>query len=205
MVPVDNDSSDSRSAAFSLQRADHLSFEAICRSVRPILKSIIEARLDLRLLQRVDASDIVQETLLEAVKRLPDFLERQPMPLVSWLRESALQQLALCVRRHQLTAKRTVTREVNYHESSIFQLVERITASHVDAQQRHLETEQSQRVRRALYALSHTDREILLLRYVNELTNAEAATVLKVTETVASKRHCRALVRLQQRLERERE
>ena len=47
---------------------------------RPYLRRIVQRCLDLRLLGRLDASDVVQETQLEVFRRLEDFLQRRPMP-----------------------------------------------------------------------------------------------------------------------------
>ena len=178
-----------------------MSFEELYSRSRPFLKSVVEARLNEKLLQRVDASDVVQESLLEVFKRLDDFRRRKPMPIQSWLRETAIQQLRIAIRRHQTAESRSVTRQVSYERSSVFRLAEQLTAIVQTAEKRMEETEQAIRTREALLRLPTLDREILLLRYVNGLNNHDAAQVLGVTDTVASKRHCRALVRLQQQLE----
>ncbi len=178
-----------------------MTFEELFSRSRPFLKSVVEARLNEKLLQRVDASDVVQESLLEVFKRLDDFRRRKPMPIQSWLRETAIQQLRIAIRRHQTAESRSVTRQVSYDRSSVFRLAEQLTAIVQTAEKRMEETEQAIRTREALFQLPTLDREILLLRYINGLNNHDAAQVLGVTDTVASKRHCRALIRLQQKLE----
>lgn len=175
-------------------------FEELCSSYRPALRSVIEARIDTKLNQRIDPSDVVQEALLEAFTRLEAFHRRQPMPIESWLRETAVQQLRIAVRRHAIAGRRSVMREVCYEQSSVYRLAEQLTAVFATAEERHQETEDALRTRQALANLSHLDREILLLRYINGLSNSATARFLGVTETVASKRHCRALVRLQKHL-----
>ncbi len=176
------------------------SFEKLCEVFRPVLRSVVEARIDAGLHQRIDASDVVQETLLEAFTRLQDFHEREPMPIENWLRETAIQQLRVAVRKHLMAGKRSVFREVSYEQSSVYRLAEQLTAVVSTAENRHQETEEATQTRDALLNLFPLDREILLLRYINGLTNTEAAKFLGVSETVASKRHCRALVRLQKLL-----
>ncbi len=176
------------------------SFEKLCEHFRPVLRSIVEAQLNASLQQRIDASDVVQETLLEAFTRLNDFHQRQPMPIESWLRTTAIQQLQIAVRKHLLAGKRSVFREVSCEQSSVFRLAEQLTAVVSTPQKRYEETEDAMRTRDALLKLVPADREILLLRYINGLTNTQASKFLGVSETVASKRHCRALVRLQKLL-----
>jgi RNA polymerase sigma-70 factor, ECF subfamily len=59
---------------------------------RDHLRRMVAARLARRLLRRVDASDVVQETLAEASKRLTDYLREQPLPFLAWLRQLAPKQ-----------------------------------------------------------------------------------------------------------------
>jgi RNA polymerase sigma-70 factor (ECF subfamily) len=165
------------------------------------MRSVIEARMDSKLLQRVDPSDIVQEALLEAFSRFGEYQQRQPMPITCWLRETAIQQLQIAVRRHVTAEKRSVLKQISYEHSSIFHLAEQMTAIVETPDEAHARSEDLHRALCALSRLGETDREILMLRYLNGLSNTEAALVLGVSETVASKRHCRALVRLQAALE----
>jgi RNA polymerase sigma-70 factor (ECF subfamily) len=75
-----------------LQRAHRGNAQArdqVLEAHRDYLRRLIGLRLDARLRARIDASDVVQETFLEAVRRLPDYLARQPMPFHLWLRQTA--------------------------------------------------------------------------------------------------------------------
>ncbi len=156
--------------------------------------------MDSQIAQRIDPSDVVQEALLEAFTRLADFQNRKPMPLSSWLRETALQQLAMAVRRHRIAGKRSVRRQVSCEQSSIFRLAEQLTAVVNTAQDAYEKTEEAAKTLEALGRLANLDREVLMLRYVNGLSNRDVAQILNVSETVASKRHGRALVRLHDQL-----
>lgn len=180
---------------------DDLSFEQLCEKNRDVIRSVIEARLDPAILQRVDPSDVVQDTFLEAHTRLADFLTRRPMPIEAWLRETAIQQVRIARRRHRHTASRSVLRQISFEQSSVHRLAEQVTAVDVTAEELCSRAEQQQQTWNAIQQLSNHDREILLLRYVNGLSNADAAKVLAVNEPVASKRHCRALLRLQTKLQ----
>jgi RNA polymerase sigma-70 factor (ECF subfamily) len=60
---------------------------------------------------RLDPSDIVQEVLAEADRRLDDYLRQQPLPFYAWLRQLAWDRLADAHRRHVLARRRSVTRE----------------------------------------------------------------------------------------------
>jgi RNA polymerase sigma-70 factor (ECF subfamily) len=180
--------------------AEPTRFELLCDQYRPVLRSVVESRIDLRLLQRVDPSDIVQEALLEAFSRLEEFEQKRPMPLAAWLRKTTLQQLAIAYRKHRHAVRRSVLRQVSYEQSSVFRLAEQVTAIQNTAEDRHQFVEEAQRTWNCLNQLPGIDREILTLRYVHGLSNQTAAELLGVSETVASKRHCRALLRLQRSL-----
>ena len=52
---------------------------------RDRLRRMVDARLDRRLAARLDPSDVVQDVLLEAAHRLPDYLKDRPMPFYPWL------------------------------------------------------------------------------------------------------------------------
>ena len=59
---------------------------ALWQRHRAALHRAIALRLDRRVAARVDASDVLQETYLEATRRLPEYLERREMPFELWLR-----------------------------------------------------------------------------------------------------------------------
>jgi hypothetical protein len=65
---------------------------------RARLRRLIASRLDRRLAPRLDPSDVVQETLAEAARRLPDYLRDRPLPFYAWLFRLAVDRL---VRTHQ--------------------------------------------------------------------------------------------------------
>jgi len=180
---------------------ESMPFEELCHHARPVLRSIVEARLNERVGQRVDASDIVQETLLEVHRRFDEFKKRRPMHVWSWLRETALQQLRIAVRRHQTAECRTMLRQISSDQSSIQRLVEELTAVVVTSEMHAEDKEQSERTRQALFQMAPLDCEVLMLRYLHGFSNQEVADLLGVTEAVASKRHGRALLRLQKILE----
>ena len=61
---------------------------------------MIAVHLDPRIAGGVDPSDIVQETLIDATRRLPDYLEKRPITFYPWLREIARRKLIDVLRRH---------------------------------------------------------------------------------------------------------
>src|SRR5437899_6033025 len=78
---------------------------------RPKLRRMVAIRFDRRLAARVDPSDVVQESLLEAANRLPEYLRDRPLPFYPWLRRIAADRLADAHRRHCRASRRSIERE----------------------------------------------------------------------------------------------
>src|SRR3954447_12812523 len=78
---------------------------------RAPLRRMIGLRLDQALGRRVDASDVVQEGLLKANQRLPEYLRHPALPFHLWLRQIARDHVVDEHRRHRLAARRSVDRE----------------------------------------------------------------------------------------------
>lgn len=163
---------------------------------RTELRRFVELRLDQRLRRRLDSSDVVQETQLEAARRLADFLERSPMPFHLWLRKTAYQRLLMIHRRHCDAARRDVQREVPLPEKSSVLLAQQLAAAGPTPSQEVSRRELARRVQAAVGRLSETDREILLMRSFESMSYHEVACLLEIQPAAAKKRHGRALIRL---------
>jgi RNA polymerase sigma-70 factor (ECF subfamily) len=194
------DSAETRRLLELVRLGDRHAFGELFAQHRPYLSQVVELRLDHQLRSRVDPSDIVQETQMEAFRRLPDFLRRQPMPFRLWLRKTACEQLLMMQRRHLGAARRAVGREMPLPERSSLLLVRPFLAAGSTPSQRLGRRELAEQVRQALAELSAGDREVLLMRNLEALSNHEVAQVLEIDPGAASQRYGRALLRLRQRL-----
>ncbi|MCA9263081.1 MAG: sigma-70 family RNA polymerase sigma factor [Planctomycetales bacterium] len=165
------------------------------------LRRMVEIRIDPRIARRVDPSDVVQEALLDAAKRLPQYIDDQPLPFLPWLRQFAQNRLIDAHRRH-LARKRDVNREADWHLSdhSVRDLAKLLVTDATSPSRGVSRTELNERVRQLLSGMKPTDREILVLRHLEELSIADIASVLGITESAAKKRQVRALLRLRQQL-----
>jgi len=163
---------------------------------------MIAVRLDPRLTARIDPSDVLQETLTVANRRLNEYLRDRPMPFYPWLRRLACDQLADLRRKHIHAAQRTVTREEAppLSNASVQELAERLFARSGSPSARLQRSERQARVRSALAQLPDRDREVLVLRHLEQLPTPEIAAVLEVSEASVHTRHLRALRRLRQLL-----
>ena len=173
---------------------------ALLQRHRARLRQLVGLRMDRRLSARVDPSDVVQETLAEADRRLGDYLRERPLPFYPWLRRLALDRLAEQHRRHLRAARRSVIREeltpLRLPEGSALELAQRLLAPAATPSESLRRRELVGRVRAALDALSPPEREVVELRYLEQLSAREVAAVLGVSEEAAKKRALRGLQRL---------
>jgi RNA polymerase sigma-70 factor, ECF subfamily len=164
------------------------------------LRQMIGVRLDRRLLARLDPSDVVQEVLVEAHQKLDDYLRDRPLPFYPWLRQIAWQRLVK-IHQHHHARKRQVTREGPpvplLPDESAEELAQRLAGSGTSPSGHALREEARRRVREALGGLGERDREVLVLRYLEQMSLAEIAAVLGTSVGAVKSRHARALLRLQ--------
>src|SRR6516162_11039799 len=78
---------------------------------REAVRRMIDLRLDPAIAARLDASDVVQEVLLEASRRLDSYLRSPAMPFHLWLRHIAKDHIIDAHRRHRQAQRRGVDRE----------------------------------------------------------------------------------------------
>jgi RNA polymerase sigma-70 factor (ECF subfamily) len=170
---------------------------------RDRLRRMVAVRLDPRLAPRVDPSDIVQEALADAAGRLDDYLREPPLPFYPWLRQFAWERLVKAHRRHIHSRRRSVTREepMPLPDESVQQLARRLLAGDTSPSRRLLRDERRAELRAALAALDPRDREVLVLRHLEQMDTDEVAAVLGLSEGAVRTRQYRALLRLRALLE----
>ena len=173
---------------------------------RNSLRRMIQLRLDQRLMQRMDVSDVIQDVLIEANRRLTDYLNNPVIPFHLWIRQIAKDRIIDAHRRHRVSAKRSIDREQPqpgkgpFDQSSIDlanQFRDKALTPAAAATQREL----AQQIEAAVQMLRDNDREIILMRHYEQLNNQEIAQSLGLTEPAASMRYLRALKRLREIIE----
>ncbi len=172
---------------------------------RDRLRRMVALRLDPRLHGRVDASDVIQEGYLDAARRLPEYLaEPGRMPFYLWLRFLVGQRVIEAHRRH-LAEGRNAGREVSLYrgampEVSTAALAAQLLGKLTTPSDAAIRTERRVRLQEAQNVMDPIDREVLVLRHYEQLSNGEVGRVLGIDKSAASKRHIRALLRLREHL-----
>ncbi len=163
---------------------------------RSRLRQMVSVRMDDRVRQRVDPSDVVQEALLEAALRLPEYVKQKPVPFYPWLREMAVNRLIDIQRRHVVARKRSVDREESRRalpDQSVMQLARRLIGSGTSPSLHAHRREQREHVKAALDELDPKLREVLVLKYLEELSSGEVSVILKVNQRTVRRWHRRAI------------
>jgi RNA polymerase sigma-70 factor (ECF subfamily) len=165
------------------------------------LRRMIHLRLDRRLTGRVDASDILQDVYLEVRQRMETGGADPNLPFFLWLRLVTGQKLSDLHRRHLGTRMRDAGMEISLHRgampaASSASLAAQLLGTMTSASQAAINAEHRLIVQEALNGLDPIDREILVLRHFEYLSNDEAALALGLKRSTASQRYLRALKRL---------
>jgi RNA polymerase sigma-70 factor, ECF subfamily len=176
---------------------DEAAFEELFRRHRVRLKQVIRFRMDPRLAARADASDILQETYLEAFRRLPKYLESEKMPFYLWLRWIAREKVMAMYRRHLGAERRAIAQEVPLLPTdSSAEFVRGVMSPGPTPSQNLAKAELAERLRVALGKLDQEERDLILWRHFEKLSIRETAQMLQITEAAASKRYIRTLEKL---------
>jgi RNA polymerase sigma-70 factor (ECF subfamily) len=187
------------------RRGEPAAIEQLLDQHRPPLRRMIDLRLDPALAGRLDASDIVQDVLLEASQRLPDYLAKPAMPFHLWLRHIARDHMIDAHRRHRLAQRRSLDREQSLRPALADQSSMELAAQFLDHEMTPataaLRQELQKRLEGAVATLAADDREIILMRHAEQMSNQEVAAELSLSEAAASMRYLRALRRLRAQLD----
>ena len=187
-------------------RAEPARFGEVVAAERDRLRRMVALRLDPRLRSRFDASDVVQDACAEAVTRLPDWLDGEEMPLHLWLRFLTGQKLLQLHRHHLGMEMRAAQREVPLFggapDASGVSIASAIADSGAPSpSSAAMGAEAVERLRAALDAMKREDREVLVMRHFEHLSNGDVARLLGLTSGGASLRYLRAAERLREVLD----
>jgi RNA polymerase sigma-70 factor (ECF subfamily) len=189
-----------------VRRGDSAAINGLLERHREAIKLMIDRRMDRVVQRRVDASDIVQDVLLEANRRLGDYLADPKMPFGLWLRHMARDRLIDAHRRHRVAAARSLDREVplvvgETADHSQADLVGQVADRELTPAAAATWHELERRFAAAVELLDEADRQIVLLRHFEHLSTAEAADVLGLSKPAAGMRYLRAMRRLRSLLD----
>ena len=168
---------------------------------RDSLRRMIQLRLDHKIQRRVDVSDVVQDVLIDAHRRLNDYISNPCMSFHLWLRQIAKDRIIDAHRRHRESGKRSVDREQamtapGNEEHSTRELAAQLCDPEITPAAAAVQHEMTQMVEQAITKLDEQDYEIIVMRHYEQLSNQEVAQTLELTEPASSMRYLRAMRKL---------
>jgi RNA polymerase sigma-70 factor, ECF subfamily len=184
-----------------LRSGDHTALADLFEQYRDRLRRMVELRLDARLHSKVDASDVLQDGFLDVAKRVDSYLRDPRLPVFLWLRLVVGDRLAMVHRRHLGTRMRNVSQEVPLYGNplplaSSEALSSMLLGGLTSPSSAAIRAERIRQVQDAVGLLDPIDREVVALRHFEQLSRAETALVLAITEDAAAKRYLRAMKKL---------
>jgi RNA polymerase sigma-70 factor, ECF subfamily len=202
-----HDSDDTRILLEHAAAGDGPALAELFERHRGRLEVMLRLRLDRRLQGRLDPADVLQEAYLEVARRFREYVAQPSLPFYLWLRSLTGQKLAELHRRHLGAKMRNAGLEVMLDRvamprASSASLAELLMGRLTSASRAAIRAETQLRVQGALNSMDPIDREVLVLRHFEMLSNEETARVLGIKPSAASNRHIRALRRLEEILSR---
>jgi RNA polymerase sigma-70 factor, ECF subfamily len=203
--PMTDESGVSEELLGRCRAGDREALAAVFMRQRERLRRMVRLRLDHRLHGRLDPSDVLQEAYLDVARRAPEYAADPSLPVYLWLRLLTGQRLQALHRRHLGARMRAAGQEVSLHrgpfpQASSVSLAAQLLGRLTSPSQAALRAELRLRLQAALNGLDPIDREVLVLRHFEELSNNETAQALGLQKAAASNRYVRALQRLREAL-----
>lgn len=205
-IPADGEPGPTLVLLAKARQGDGDAVNGLLERHRAAIRRMIDRRMDRAVQRRVDASDIVQDVLVEANRRLGDYLSNPSMPFGLWLRHMARDRLIDAHRRHRVAGTRSVDREVplvaaEAADRSEADLAANLADRELTPAAAATWHELERRFAAAVDQLDEADRQIVLLRHFEHLSTAEAAEVLGLSKPATGMRYLRAMRRLRSLLE----
>ena len=191
------DSGDEAELLRAARSGDEAALERLWVEMRAYLLEIARRDLGADLRSKLDASDIVQQSLLEAQPDLPDLGGTNDQELRSWLRQLVQHNLEDAGRHFRLARRRSVHREESISPGNAFALVDsrQLTGSTMARR-----SESDRLLLAAIARLPELRRRIVLMRHRDGLHYCEIARRLDIAEPAARKHWSRAVVQLRELL-----
>ena len=169
---------------------------------RDYLLRIAEGELGSDLQAKGGASDLVQGTMLDAIRGFAHFQGNTQAELLQWLRRLLLNNLADFTRQYRDTAKRQIGQEVRLEgDDSSAERGGGLAAAWLSPSGEAMAHEQAEAIRHAVERLPDDYRRVLVLRYQEERSFEEIGDLLGLTANAARKLLLRAVERVQRELE----
>ena len=166
---------------------------------RARLAFVVSRQMNPLLSARISVDDVLQETYIAVSRRMPFLLREPDVPIYFKFRTIALQTLADLEREHIAYQKRSTAKELSGKSSE--RALDTLQAGIRSPKTILASKDRNALIRQQIDMLPDTDRQILVLRHFDAMSNSECAAILGIEQKAASIRYVRALHRLRDRLQ----
>jgi RNA polymerase sigma-70 factor, ECF subfamily len=181
-----------------IRAGDTAALAELFEAHRPQLRRMVDLRLDSHVAARLDPSDVLQEVYLDMAGQMDAYLRNPRVAFYVWLRGLTWERLLKLHRRHLGAGCRTVVREQALPLESSAALAGQLLARDASPSEALVKQELRRRVQQALAKLGEEDREVILMRDFEDMTNGEVAQALDLSASGATMRYGRAIFRLKE-------
>ena len=185
------------------RRGDAEARERLFGLCRTYLGFLARSQVESSLRMKVDASDLVQETMLEAFRDFGRFAGSSQEEWLAWLRRILAHNAADFVRRYRGTAKRQARREVPLRAGGASTLAHGVpepAAPSATPSQEFLRLDAQLRMSAAMAQLAPDYQEVLVLRNLQRLPFAEVAQRMGRSRPAVQMLWMRAIKKMQDAL-----
>jgi RNA polymerase sigma-70 factor (ECF subfamily) len=188
-------------------QGDQEALGRLLEAERGALHRLAERQLAGRIAVRVDASDIIQQTYLEAFRNFPQFAGQNVRELVAWLQSILDHKVAGAIRDHALLQKRNISRERSMDDSGGggTPLKQELDAGHSSPSQKAIRGEDAELLSQALTELPDDQREAVRLRHLEGWALADIARYLRRSNAATAGLIKRGMQALRRQLQRRKE
>lgn len=166
---------------------------------RGYLRLLLRLQIGRRLRSKIDDSDLIQETFLEAHRQFERFRGQSEGELVNWLREILAGSLAQIIRRYYKTQRRDLRLEqelAQAFDASSQGMIKNLVAPRSSPSDAAVRREQSVLLADALNTLPESYREVIILSHLEGLSFPEIARRMERSLDSAKNLWARALAKL---------
>lgn len=188
----------SLSIAFSqAQRGERAQVDRLFEQCRPYLRLMAKSQLNAKLQSKVDSSDLVQQTMLDAYRQWENFRGQGPGELLAWLRQLLNHNAIDFARRYQQADKRQVTREVPLAEERGSTSPGAILADFYSTPSQKMMREEAEvLLAQAIANLPENYQTVIILRSLQRLPFEEVAEQMECSRGAAQMLWARAVKEL---------
>ena len=183
--------------------SSHPHVESTFDRFRPYLHLIAQSNLGPILRRKLEASDVVQQTLLQAHRDMAQFRGTTDAELMGWLRQ-ILRRRLLDFAKHWQGQKRDARREQAMEraiDDSIRRVDDWLMANQTSISKKAIRNEELLRLSSALEQLPEDLRQVIVLHHLQGMKFTEIATRLGCEDTTVARRLSRGLKKLKRMMD----